>query len=165
MSSQLSLRNLRSNPSRALVLLAFIIQFAVLAQNIIGPAAIEILDVRNDQAPERSAVIGFGDEFAGYIAFILEKTNEDGFVLIPYRETHEVLGNEGIMQYYLIPRRITNCPLDQPFEECLLTQGGSRTSILSLNEFPPVAIDDGKYLFVPFNEDWGIFIPLAYDQQ
>ena len=165
MSNQFSLKNLRSNTSRFLMLLAFVSQFAVLAQSIIGPAAMEILDVRNDKAPERSAVIGFGDGFARYIAFIIERTDEDGFVLLPYRETHEVLGNEGIMQYYLIPRRITNCPLDQQFEECFLTQGGSRTSILSVNGFPPVAIDDGKYLFVPFNEDWGIYVPIPHDQQ
>lgn len=165
MSNQLSHKNLRSNPSRDLILLAFIIQFSVLAQSIIRPAAIEILDVRNDQAPKRSAVIAFGDGIAGYIAFIIERTDEDGFVLLPYRETHEVLSNIGIMQYYLIPRRITNCPYDQPFEDCLLIQGGSRTSILSLNGFPSVAIDDGKYQFVPFNEAWGIYVPIPHDHQ
>lgn len=163
MSNQFSLKNLRSNPSKVLILLAFIIQFAVMAQSIIEPMAREILDVRNEQAPERSAVISFGDGIAGYIAFIIDRTDKDEFVLLPYRENHEVLGNEGLMQYYLIPRRITNCPFDQPFEKCLLIQGGSRTSILSLNGFPPVAIDDGKYLFVPFNEDWGIYIPIPHD--
>lgn len=164
MSYQLLLRNLRSNPSRVLILLALIIQFAVLAQSIIRPTVLEILDVRNDQAPERSAVIGFGDGIAGYIAFINERTDEDGFVLLPYRENHEVLGNEGIMQYYLIPRKITNCPHDQPFEECFLTQGGSRTSILSIVGFPSIDIDQEKFLFVPFNESWGIYVPITNDQ-
>ena len=157
------LRISRSNLRVVLVTAAFFVQTVIIFLSIIKPLAIEITSTRGYPATERSAILGFGDRFAQYIEFIRSRTPNTEFVLIPYRETNEVLGNEGIMQYFLLPRKISNCPVTQPFEECLRIQAGPNTFILSVDGFPPQDIRESAYRYVPFNDEWGIYVPSNYD--
>ncbi len=158
-----SLRISRSNLRVVLVAVAFFVQIVIIFLSIIKPLAIEITSTRGYQATERSAILGFGDRFAQYIEFIQKRTPNTEFLLIPYRETNEVLGNEGIMQYFLLPRKISNCPLNQPSEECLRIQAGPNTFILSVDGFPPQDIKESTYQYDPFDDQWGIYIPSNYD--
>jgi hypothetical protein len=153
------LKSMNLNLTKVLISLAIFVQIFILVQITIKPVAVEILSVRAYPARDRSAKIGFGEEIADYITFINDNTSEDDFVLIPPRVTHDVLGHVGLMQYYMMPRRISNCAPGQSFAECFLVQGGPNTIILAVNDFPPIGIDDELYQFLPFGSAWGVYVP------
>lgn len=155
----------RSSPGKTLLSLVVIVQLFVLVQSTLIPALMEILDTRDYQAVERSAMIAFGDDIAEFIRFVGERTNEVDFVLIPSPEAHEVMSHVGIMQYYLIPRNVSNCPINQSFQECFQIQGGPKTSILSVNGFPPIGPDEEEYWYESFDQNWGIFIPITHSEK
>lgn len=150
--------------TQTLIGVAIFAQVVIITSTIIKPLTIDVLDTKEFPAVERSAILSFGDRFADYIAFILSNTTETNVILVPYREVDTALGNEGIMQYFLFPRRISNCPVDQSFVECARIQAGPNTFILSVDGFPPEGFRDDTYEYAPFDETWGIFIPRSNGQ-
>jgi hypothetical protein len=156
-----SLWNSKSKLNQVLIAAAILGQIAILFLVILKPLATDMLNSRGLPVLERSAIMRFGDRFSEYTQFIRRRTGDSAILLIPYRETDEVFGNVGIMQYFLFPRMITNCPSNQTFKECFQLQAGSNTIILSVPGFPPEDLEDRMYRYVPFDEEWGIFLPLG----
>jgi hypothetical protein len=142
-----------------LLLLLVLIQAGVFIRATIVPTATELQEWRGQPAVVRSAGIAFGDRFAGYVEMLRERIPDQAVVLIPRLNTHEVIGHEGLMQYYLYPRTISNCPRYQPVDVCIQLQQGARTYILHIETFPPSGLVDRSMRYEAFDEAWGVYIP------
>lgn len=109
--------------------------------------------------------MAFGMQFGSYVEFLRKEIPEDKTAALPPPSEHVALGHTGLMQYFLFPRRTTNCPTDQLPEKCLNQIGGPGVYVLRVGEFPEEPIRsqlDKTYL--PFNDDWGLYVPTTEDE-
>jgi hypothetical protein len=139
--------------------LGLLIQIYVVAHSFILPSIGLIRDTHNLTAQDRSAVIAFGDRYGDYFKWIRENTPENAVLLIPPLEFDEILGHFGVMQFYFMPRRISDCPREQPWDECIRVQRGQDTFILAVEDFPPNKALENTYSFLRFDEEWGLYLP------
>jgi hypothetical protein len=108
----------------------------------------------------RSASILFGDNYAEYIEFVKAFVPKNGLVMIPKEEQVWDFGNVGLMQYFLFPRQIVDCPIES-LEECILNLKGPNSYILAPDAtFPPRRYADRVKEFIPFKGDRGLYVPL-----
>ncbi len=113
-------------------------------------------------ALERSAVYASGNRFSEYMAFLWEQIPEDATVIITTGMVGGETGHEGIMEYYLHPRKIINCASGRPIEECIPAFSKEDTYVLAVGEFPPDKLISQFKEFVPFDPDHfyrGVYIP------
>jgi hypothetical protein len=142
-----------------LLLAAVLVQTVVLFESVLLPTLDRIRRVYRLPARERSARLAFGDEFAEYIRFLEEVVPSDATVIVPPVAVDEVLGNEGIVQYYLFPRRVSNCPRTQPVEPCVAGLTGPDSYILAVGGFPPPEVVEQAKTLVRFDDDRGVYVP------
>ncbi len=140
--------------------LATLIQIYLVARSFVLPSIGLIRDTHNLTAQDRSAVIAFGDRYSEYFAWIRENTPENAVLLIPPADLDEILGHVGLMQYYLIPRRLSDCPNSQTWGECMRIQKGEDTYILAIEDFPPSDELRNTYSYRSFDGSWGLYLPL-----
>jgi hypothetical protein len=115
--------------------------------------------LRRASAEERSGFIAFGKDFTEYVEFLNENIPEDALVVIPKESQGGVFGHVGMMQYYLFPRTIVDCPPDIA-DECVLSMRGDNSYILAPNSvFPPRSAADQIKEFIPFDGEQGIYVP------
>ena len=150
---------LRINIEVVILCLGFLIQIFVVVRSFVLPSIGLIRDTHNLTAEDRSAVIAFGDRYAEYFAWIRENTPENAVLLIPPADLDEILGHVGVMQFYFIPRRISDCPRGQPWDKCVRIQQGQDTFILAVEDFPPHEELESTYSFLRFDDDWGLYLP------
>ena len=109
-------------------------------------------------AYERSARFSFGEEFLNYMQFVAETVPEEATVVIPKENVGGALGHIGIMQFFLFPRKIVDCPLDS-VPECLGLANPDVFILAIDSRFPPRDISlDPKFL-ISFDGDRGVFAP------
>jgi hypothetical protein len=136
-----------------------LVQVILLLKFVILPLATNIWHVRDLPNIERSARLAFGDEFAEFIDFVKDQVPLDATVIIPHDETDIVLGNVGIMQYFLLPRAIADCAQGAPLPGCILALGGPDLYILAVDDFPPTEEASRTKDYLPFDDDRGLYIP------
>jgi hypothetical protein len=144
---------------KILLLIAVIIQiFTIFNSDLIFTAKL-IWYLRESSAEERSGFIAFGRGFSEYVQFLNEHIPENALVVIPKETQGGVFGHVGMMQYYLFPRTIVDCPLEIA-EECVLSMRGGNSFILSPNSgFPPRSAADQIKNFISFDGDQGVYVP------
>ena len=119
----------------------------------------EIYQYRSKSALDRSALFSEGMGFAAYMEFIRKIVPEDAKVILPPREPVQALANIGYMQYFLMPRELHNCGIDE-VEACVLRMTGENSFILSAWKFPPHDIALMVKRFIPFVDgEGGIYVP------
>jgi len=150
---------LRRHGLEVLLVAAVLVQTKVLLANVLLPAFDRLRGVSSLPARERSARLAFGDGFAEYIRFLQEVVPSDATVIVPPVTVDEVLGNEGIVQYYLFPRRISNCPGSLPIGPCIARLTGPDSYILAVGEFPPPDVAEHAKTLVRFDDDRGVYVP------
>ncbi len=115
---------------------------------------------------QRSAELAFGEDFAHYISFVSSYVPEGGIVALPPGTQHQVLGHTGLMQYFLFPRRTTNCPSGQPAQACAAQIKGPDVFVLKVGSFPDPGIEaELNKEYVPFNDRWGLYLPTGGDAE
>lgn len=136
-----------------------LVQFWLLFTDFMLPLNSRIRTVRTLPAVERGAYIGFGDEFAGNIRFLWSQVPEDARIVLPPLEISSTYGNQGIMQFFLFPRSIVNCPQVKEASACLQTFRGPETYFLSVFGFPnnETAVDNRDLIM--FDESFGVYLP------
>ena len=154
------LRRAKSNLSFLILTLAAIAQLLFILINPITELSQDIWGERFASAPWRSASILFGNDYAEYIEFVKSNVPEEGLVIIPKQDQVWNFGNVGLMQYFLYPRPIADCPM-QSLEECILDLKGPNSYILAPDStFPPREVADQVKRFIPFEGDRGLYVPL-----
>jgi hypothetical protein len=108
----------------------------------------------------RSARLSYGEEFAKYVLFLRQVIPDDALVVIPWKEADAVLSEMPFMQYFLFPRRLTNCPGPSEWSACVANYGGLQTYLVTVDSFPPRADLEGLKEYVPFDGSRGVLAPL-----
>ena len=142
-----------------IIMIAVAIQIGLVITTFILPLRNRIQGVKKLPALERSITLSFGDDFAAYIGFLEDVIPEEATVVLPPVEIDSTLGNGGLMQYFLYPRRITNCPGDMNFDDCAILYSGERTYILGVADFSPDGSAEMSKTFIQFDDRRGVFAP------
>jgi hypothetical protein len=151
-------------PARGIVIgmaVAAVIQLFFLFRSNVIPLSLRVWNHRTLTAKERSAALAFGSDFAGFMRFTAEVVPPDGKLVLPRAAQDSTLGNIGLMQYFLIPRELINCPSSEPAEEeaCVLQLSGADTYFLAAGSFPPASAAEKSKTLLPFNAKWGVYAP------
>jgi hypothetical protein len=125
------------------------------------PLALRVWNNRTFPARQRSAALAFGSDFAGFMRLVADTVPPTAKLVLPRPEQDATFGNVGLMQYFLIPRKLINCPSSEPADEeaCILKLGGPDTYILAVGSFPPRQAAESAKTIVPFNDSWGVYVP------
>ena len=142
-----------------LITLAVAIQIGLVITTFVLPLRNRIQGVRKLPMLERSITLSFGDNFAEYIGFLADVIPEEATVVLPPVEIDSTLGNVGLMQYFLYPRRITNCPGEMDFADCVIMYSGERTYILAIADFPPEGAAETNKPYIQFDDRRGVYEP------
>lgn len=140
------------------LVLVIAIQVVVIADTYAWRMATRIWEYRSDSALARAALLLEGDGFDQYVRFARETIPEDARVILPPRLPIRPYAHIGLMQYFLFPRDIHNCGLNE-VEECTLRVNGPNTYILALRDFPPRELAEISKKLVPFDDERGIYAP------
>ena len=138
--------------------------FAVLFQGTIGvgrhvlPQLNQVRKLWALPAWERTAVLLEGKDFLDYLRFLHEVIPEDARVILPPRRPPSVFSNIYYAQYFLFPRDLHNCGVNE-VEACVRRATGPNTYILALDNFPPRDLASEHRIYIPFDEEIGVFAP------
>lgn len=159
-----SIRDLFIKHWRSLLLAALIaVQFSFLAKNYIlfhlayTPERLQMNSI------DRSGVSVFGEDGYAYMQFIRESTPPDAKIIIPDirpdkgREIEAMWHVRGVVQHFLMPRRITSCPCHGGGEDCIPCIEQPGFHVLSIGDYPPVPGSIPGKDFLPFKEGDGFF--------
>ncbi len=155
-----SLRALLTRRSLYSIVLAVavVLQVGLLTDDYALTSLKRIWRLRAMSAYERSAMFSFGEDFLRYMEFVTDTVPADATVVIPKEAQGGMFGHVGIMQFFLFPRRIVDCPLES-VPGCL-GLGKPNFYILSIDSrFPPRDISLEPKVFVSFEGDRGVLVP------
>jgi hypothetical protein len=145
--------------SFVLITIAVAIQIGLVITTFILPLRDRIQGVRQLPRLERSITLSFGDDFAAYMGFLADVIPEEATVVLPPIAIDSTLGNVGLMQYFLYPRRITNCPGEMGFAGCAVMYSGERTYLLAIADFPPEGAAETDKPYIQFDDRRGVYEP------
>lgn len=132
-------------------------QLGILLTTQVIPLARAIYRVRTLSALDRSAVLAFGEDFASYMSFLRTSIPVEGRAVLPPVDSNPVLGHVGMMQYFLFPRDIVNCPGGPDLAQCVRSMDGASTYILRVNTFPNPADVPANKSLLPFDARQGVY--------
>jgi hypothetical protein len=147
-----------------LVWLLIAIQIFLVADNyIVGhlrnlPRSVGLL------ASDRSGVRVFGEEGFAFMAFVRDEVPEDATLVIPSRrpigerKIEGIWHGLGVMQFYLMPRSILQCPCQYKEAYCFECLKKEENYILSIADFPPVEAELDRKIFVPYDGEGANFL-------
>lgn len=110
-------------------------------------------------AIERSVRIAFGDDFASFVGFLREGVPEDGRLAVPPMDLEPTFGDVGLVQYFLFPRQIVNCPSGDDLPACVRSLTGPRTCILRVGDFPAAEDVPSNKVYIRFDAERGLYCP------
>lgn len=138
--------------------LSALIQLILVGRDYAVPLIQTAWTARHAPAWQRAAALQEDEDFAGFIAFLRQNIPEDARVILPPNKPERPLAHIGFMQYYLFPREIHNCGVNE-VDDCILRVTGRNTYILGLPDFPPRALAQQSKRFVGYHDDYGVFVP------
>ncbi len=145
-----------------LLLLAVAWQAAFVGKDYLVPWAKRAWRMGDTPALQRSAAFGFGTRFASYMAFLRDTIPDEAIVVRSSQRIGGPTSHEGIMQFFLFPRKITNCSVTQSFQECYQTVGGPRTYFLAVGDYPEQEDVEDALELIPFDLEGfyrGVYAP------
>lgn len=125
---------------------------------IVRPKLLEAWKHRSLADWHRAAYIAEGEEFAEFIAFIHKEAPADSRIVLPPHNIPRPQAHVGLMQYYLFPREVINCGVNE-VEACVSRIGAATTYILAIPEFPPRDLAEVRLDYVEFRDGFGVFVP------
>jgi hypothetical protein len=149
----------RENVVILLLGLATLAQLALLTSVEIRPLHEKTYSVRNLPADGRSAILGFGDNFWAYVMFLNDQIPDNATVVVPSMAIDSVFGNAALMQYFLFPRRIVNCPGELSLNACVERLGGEGVYFLATRAYHLAEQPEPGSNFSPFTDQSGVIAP------
>lgn len=135
-----------------------------------GMARGQVLSILDDlrgvddrPAVERSAYLAFGEEFGEFVSFIRDNVPDSALVAIPPSEISTTYGHNGLMQYFLLPRRVTNCPSVETFDNCARNLAGPSTYILRVRGFPAAIPSAVGKEYLALRNGFGVYAPASVE--
>jgi hypothetical protein len=142
-------------------LLGLLLLVGVLVQGflILGSSLDDLKGVRATlgmPAVWRSAYFSQGKKFADYVLFLSENIPTQGRVVLPPTDYGpKFLGITPVMQFFLAPRQVLNCP----DRECAERLSPENTYLIVIEDFPGEAAAHKYGQRLMFNEQWGLLQP------
>lgn len=146
-------------PLAGLLILVIAIQSVLLGIKVIEPLYSDIATVKDSSSWTRSAQLSFGDRFTSYMDFLRTNIPKDARVVIPPLSIDSTYGNQGIVQFFLFPRSIVNCPDVALEAECLSTFDGASTYFLYIDGFPSQGVVGETLNFLQYDHGLGLYSP------
>lgn len=135
------------------------VQLGILVTGSVYRVARRAWEVREASALERSAQIAFGAGFADFVSFARKTVPESAKLVVPSKGMEPLYGDIGMMQYFLRPRKIIDCPMGEDMAACVRSMTGATTYLLAVPGFPPEA-DASLYRDrVAFDTERGVYVP------
>jgi hypothetical protein len=101
-----------------------------------------------------------GQEFSDYIKFLRSEIPADASVMLPPRIPVRPVAHVGLMQYFLFPREIHNCGVNE-VEACIeRIRDDSEFYVLGLADFPPAEQAAESRDYIPFDSTSGLYVPV-----
>ena len=151
-------RSLRGKLSALILVVAIVVQLTVVLRDNALPDLEKLWVLRGRSTFERSVVFFLDERSLGYLEFANSQIPKDALVVIPKQTDEPIFGHVGMMQFYLFPRRIVDCPIEAA-QECL-GAGRPNTYILAPSiDFPPRELVSGSMRFIEHGGNRGIFAP------
>lgn len=151
-------RSLIGKLSGLILLVAVVVQLAVVFKFIVLPDLEQLWVMRERSPYDRSVVFLLDEQSLNYLEFANSELPEDAVLVIPKRTVEPIFGHVGMMQFYLFPRTIVDCPLEAA-HECL-GAGRPNTFILAPSiDFPPRELIPKGMQFIEQDGDRGLFAP------
>ena len=143
-----------------LILLAIVVvvQSWNLANDYVKRRIKTVWELKDFSAIERSAILSEGMEFAEYMSFLRDTGPENAKVVLPPHQPVQTLSNIGFAEYFLMPRTILNCGIDE-VRECVLRMTGEHSYIVTAWKFPPKDAAESVKKFIPFRNELGVYAP------
>jgi hypothetical protein len=137
---------------------AILVQLFVVLNGEVLPTARSVRQFWGRSALERSGLFIFGRGFAEYISFLRNHVPEDASVMLPPRTQQTQFVHEGVMQYFLYPRRVDRCGPNE-IEPCIRRASGPGWYVLAVQGFPPPSVAGRFKDYVPFDDKQGLYVP------
>lgn len=141
----------------AFLVAVLLFQLGHLVARQITPSLKRVWDLRQMGPWERSSLQQGGD-IGYYVQFLNKHIPDDALVMIPPRIPQRPVAHIGFMQYYLFPREIHNCGVDE-VPECIHRARGDRIYILSVEGFPPDDVSVERKSYIAFDQEKGLYVP------
>lgn len=123
-----------------------------------GEAVKWVVDDLQTPAWKRAAEYLEGPRFSEYVEFIRSNTPPEARIILPPRIPERAESNVGLMQFFLFPRDIHNCGINE-VEDCVQRIGGPSTYIIALEDFPPRELAALNRRFIAFDAEIGLYGP------
>jgi hypothetical protein len=155
--------NLARNWRALLLGLLVGIQFILLFKNYIYDHLQPAPERLRLTAFERSGTGVFGEDGYAYLTFLREVVPEDGSLVIPLirpdreRERRAMWHVTGVMEHFLMPRKIVQCACTSGIEECQACLKGAEAYVIDLGAYPPLEREILDLGFLPFDSGQGFF--------
>ena len=107
----------------------------------------------------RSAILGFGDDFGAYVMFLNDQLPDNATVVVPPMSVDSVFGNAALMQYFLFPRRIQNCPGELSLDACVDKLSGEGVYFLATGAYHLADPLEFESTFISFSGRSGTILP------
>lgn len=134
-------------------------QLTVVVRDIVLPDLEQLWNMRRRSTYDRSVVFFLDELSLSYLEFANSQMPEDAVVVIPKQTNESIFGYVGMMQFYLFPRTIVDCPIEAA-QECL-GMGRPNTYILAPSiDFPPRELISEGMRFIEHDGDQGLFAPV-----
>ena len=155
---QVSLRRYVHWAIQALFIIIVIVQSRNLANDYVIHKSKAVWGLKGFSAIDRSAIFTEGRGFAEYMSFLRDTIPENAKVVMPPHQPVQPLSNLGFVQYFLMPRTIINCGIDE-VRECVLRMTGEHSYIVTAWKFPPKDAAESVKKFIPFRNELGVYAP------
>lgn len=118
----------------------------------------KVWQVRQLPVWERSALFLEGEDFAGYVGFLRDNIPDNARVVLPPHLPPSPYQDLSFMQYFLAPREMLNCGVNE-VNACILRVTGKTTYILGMPDFPPPELALRSKVYIPYKPGWGVYAP------
>jgi hypothetical protein len=144
----------------AILVAGTLLQLWGLSTDFVVPRVSHLWPLRGYAAWERSALIGEGEGFLEFIAFLRRAIPVSGKVVLPpHSDVSEVgaFAYPTFIQYFFVPREVLNC--SEPVDDCVRRLTGPNSYIVRVGRFPPALAASEHKRYIPFRDEMGVYAP------
>lgn len=125
---------------------------------------LQIWKTIGQSATWRGVNFSAGQNFANYLAFLIEVIPPDQRVIIPPEGVGPpALGRTPYMQFFLAPRKVINCTAADPACAENFLAGGAAVIAVQNDDFPGAGFSENleqlAIKYVPFDQNLGVYLP------
>jgi len=146
-----------------LILTAAAIQLWVAVEQFAVPWQAQLVGLWRQPAWKRAGYVAqyLGPDRTEFIGFLRSSIPQDAKVVIPPEGYGDIFGFPNLMQAYLFPRDIVDCPSDKPYR-CIFDLAAAvprvPVAVIKVAPFPTEDLGVQGFTLHRYNDEWGVFV-------